>query len=479
MTTRVAGSKMLLAGDWVDRDNKIEVRNPENNEWIDSVPAASGSDVQRAISLAKEGAEIAAEMSVSERMKVLKNAADYIEKHLEEYARTIALESSKTIKEARKEAGRAADVLRLSAEEARRLTGESINFDQVAGNEDRMGYYFRFPVGIIAAITPFNDPLNLVAHKLGPAVAAGNAIIIKPATETPLSALKLAEAFVEAGLPKKILTVITGRGRDIGDLLIKSKDIQMISFTGGLETGEKISNNAGLKKLSMELGSNSPSIVLEDADLSLAVDATVSGAFGVAGQNCLGVQRLFIEESVYEEFKSKFLAKVQSLKMGNKFSEETDMGPLINEKEAKRVESWVVEAVDLGAKILSGGYRDGAFYAPTVLENTPENATIVNEEVFGPVVMLFPVSGLNEAISRSNNVNFGLQAGIFTENIHAALKAAKRLHVGGVMINDSSDFRIDAMPFGGVKGSGLGREGVKYAIKEMSEERIVCFKISE
>ncbi|MFB4165937.1 aldehyde dehydrogenase family protein [Alteribacillus sp. JSM 102045] len=479
MTTKLAGKKMLIAGEWEEREDKIEVFNPENNELIDSVPAAKAEDVKRAIKLSKKGAEAAADLSVRERMNILNKAASYIERNLESFATTIALEGSKTINEARSEAARAAETLRLSAEEARRLKGESINFDQMPGNEDRMGYYFRFPVGVIAAITPFNDPLNLVAHKLGPAIAAGNAIIIKPATETPLSALKLAEALMNSGLPKKILTVITGRGRDIGDTLIESKDIQMISFTGGLETGEKISKKAGLKKLSMELGSNSPAIVRKDADLELAAESTVSGAFAAAGQNCLSVQRIYVEEEVYDTFKESFLEKVKEVKTGNKLSDSTDMGPMINEKEAIRVEDWVNEAVDQGGILLSGGNRDRAHYEPTVLESVPENAKIVKEEVFGPVVLLFKVKDLDEAIERSNNVNYGLQAGIFTADINAALKAAKKLHTGGVMINDSSDFRIDAMPFGGVKGSGLGREGVEFAIREMSEERIVCFKMTE
>ncbi|SDH05350.1 glyceraldehyde-3-phosphate dehydrogenase (NADP+) [Alteribacillus persepolensis] len=479
MATKLAGKKMLIAGEWEEREDKIEVYNPENNELIDTVPAAKAADIEKAIALAKQGAKVASDLSIRDRMNVLNKAASFIEKNIDKFATTIALEGSKTINEARSETARAAETLRLSAEEARRLNGESINFDQMPGQEDRMGYYFRFPVGVVAAITPFNDPLNLVAHKLGPAIAAGNAVILKPAAQTPLSALKLAEALMNAGLPKKILTVITGRGRDIGDTLVESKDVQMISFTGGLETGEQIAKKAGLKKLSMELGSNSPVIIRKDADLNLAADAAASGAFSAAGQNCLSVQRIFIEEDVYEVFKEAFLKKVKKLKVGHKLSESTDMGPLINEKEAIRVENWIREAVSMGGTVLRGGTRKGAYLEPTVLEHVPEKATIVKEEVFGPAVMLFKVKSLDEAIERANNVNYGLQAGIFTANINSALKAAKKLHVGGVMVNDSSDFRIDAMPFGGVKGSGLGREGVAFAIREMSEERIVGFKLTE
>ncbi|RSL33746.1 aldehyde dehydrogenase family protein [Salibacterium salarium] len=477
MATEIMGGRMLLAGEWIERTEQINVYNPENNEIIGSIPAGKAEDMNDAITLAQEGKEIAENLSIRERMDILNKAATYIEDNLEDFARTIALEGSKTINEARSETKRAAETIRISAEEARRLTGESINFDQMPGNTDRMGYYFRFPVGIIAAITPFNDPLNLIAHKIGPGIAAGNAVIIKPATETPLSALKMAEAFMYAGLPHKILSVITGRARDIGDVLIESKEVNMISFTGGMETGEKIAKKAGLKKLSMELGSNSPAIVLNDADLHEAAVSTTSGAFAAAGQNCLSVQRIYVEEDVYESFKELFLKEVKEVKTGSKLSESTEMGPVINEKEAERIEKWVKEATEAGALILSGGTRKGAHYDPTVLENVPESATLVKEEIFGPVVLLFKVKNLHEAIKRSNDVNYGLQAGIFTANVNAALKASKKLRVGGVMINDSSDFRIDAMPFGGIKGSGLGREGVEYTIKEMSEERIIAFKI--
>ncbi|MFD2704508.1 aldehyde dehydrogenase family protein [Salibacterium lacus] len=476
MAEQIGKQKMLLAGEWVEKSEEIEVRNPENNEIIGTVPAGSASDMKQAIELGREGAQTAADLSVRDRMDILTKAADYIEAHLDTFALTIAMEGSKTINEARSETTRAAETIRISAEEARRLTGESINFDQMPGNTDRMGYYFRFPVGIIAAITPFNDPLNLIAHKIGPGIAAGNAVIIKPATQTPLSAVKMAEAFMSAGLPPKVLSVITGRARDIGDVLIESPDVNMISFTGGMETGESIAKKAGLKRLSMELGSNSPVIVRADADLDAAAASCADGAFAAAGQNCLSVQRIYIEEEAYDSFRSRFLQETADVKTGSKLSEDTDVGPLINEKEAKRVERWIEEAVEAGGTIAAGGTRSGAYVDPTVLENVPDDALIVKEEVFGPAVLLFKVKHLDEAIKRSNDVNYGLQAGIFTTNINAALKASKKLHVGGVMINDSSDFRIDAMPFGGVKGSGLGREGVEYAIKEMSEERIVAFK---
>ncbi|RRN70275.1 aldehyde dehydrogenase family protein [Peribacillus simplex] len=469
---------MFLAGKWVSGEKIIEVLDPQDNSLIATVPAANEKDVLHSIEEAKKGAKIAADMPTHERIAILNGAADWIHEHKEKYAMTIAREGSKTIKEARKEVVRCIETLRISAEEARRINGETILFDQMPGSEDRMGYYYRFPVGIIVAITPFNDPLNLVAHKVGPAIASGNAIIVKPAPATPLSALLLAEAFEKAGLPPKVLSVITGYPSDMGESLITHSAIRMISFTGGLATGQAIMQKAGLKKMNMELGSNSPVIVLEDADLEEAVESTVSGAFWAAGQNCLGVQRVYVQEDIYRDFIGKFVNRTQQYRVGNKLSEETDMGPMISEKEAKRVESWVNEAVGKGAKLLCGGKRQGSFYYPTVLENVPADCKLATEEVFGPVVTIHSVPDLDTAIFQSNNVDFGLQAGIFTRDLDRALGAIRELDVGGVMVNDSSDYRIDAMPFGGVKGSGLGREGIKFALQEMTETKVVCFKVS-
>lgn len=477
METHAEGKKMFLAGEWVDGKQWIDVIDPQDGSLVDRVPAASKADMEACIEAAKAGAKTAARMPVFERMQIIGKAADYIEFNVELYARTISKESSKTIREARKEVGRAVETLRLSAEEARRITGETIPFDQSPGGQGRVGYYRRFPLGIIGAITPFNDPLNLVAHKVGPAIASGNAIIVKPATVTPLSALMLAEAFAHAGLPEKILSVITGRGSEIGDSLVEHPAVRMISFTGWLETGLAITRKAGLKKVGMELGSNSPVIVLDDADVAEAVSACVSGAFWAAGQNCLGVQRIYIQSSLYEAFRTQFIDHTERYIVGDKQAEITDMGPLITEREAKRVEQLVEEALAKGARLETGGERDGAFYSPTVLTNVPENCTLASEEIFGPVVLLYPVADLGEAIERANAVDYGLQAGIFTKNLDHAHRAIEELEVGGVMINDSSDFRIDAMPFGGVKQSGLGREGVKFAIQEMTDTKAICFKL--
>src|SRR5690625_4652290 len=477
MMTTIKGKKMFIGGRWIEKSSTMDVCDPEDNSIITTVPKASKEDMLATIKMAEEGAGIAAKMPVHERITILNKAADYVKKYHELFANTIASEGSKTIKEARGEVSRCIETLRLSAEEARRINGETIPFDQMPGHENRIGYYYNFPIGIVAAITPFNDPLNLVAHKVGPAIASGNAIIVKPATLTPLSALLLAEAFGHAGLPEKVLSVITGSGSEIGDTLVSHPSINMVSFTGGLNTGEAIAKKAGLKKLSMELGSNSPVIVLDDANIDEAVSSCVSGSFGAVGQNCIGVQRVYIQEGVYDTFSEKFVSQTKQIKTGNKKDEQTDMGPLINEQEAKRVEKWVNEAVADGAEILVGGTRDGAFYEPTVLANVSPNAQIAKEEVFGPVVILARTSDLADAIEQANNVNYGLQAGIFTQDIKQAFTAVHSLKVGGVLINDSSDYRIDGMPFGGVKGSGLGREGVRFSVQDMVEPKVVQFKL--
>lgn len=471
--------KMLIGGEWTSKPEKIEVYNPETNQVIGTIPKSTGEDMKKAIQKAKEAKEKNDILPVHQRIEILQKAADLVKERSELFAKIIALEGSKTITEARAEVERTVRILQLSAEEARRINGETISFDEVPGSENREGYYKYYPVGIIGAITAFNDPLNLVAHKVGPALAASNYIIVKPASVTPFSALHLAEVLLEAGLPPSMLTVITGRGSELGEPLVNSPDIGMIAFTGGLETGEKIANQGGAIKYQMELGSNSPVIVAKDAKLENAVASSVDGAFGVAGQNCLGVQRIYVHEDVFEDFTKKFVEQTKKLKMGKKMSEETDLGPLISEDAAKRIESWVEEAKEGGAEIHCGAERDGTYYAPTVLTNVPRDCKVVHEEVFGPVVSLFPVANFKEAIEQANAVNYGLQAGVFTQDIDKAHEAIDKLVVGGVMINDSSDYRIDSMPFGGRKGSGVGREGIKFAVESMSEKKVVCFNLTK
>ena len=372
----------------------------------------------------------------------------------------IAREGSKTIREARKEAYRCTQTLRVSGEEATRILGETISFDQQKGSENRRGYFYRFPIGVIAAITPFNDPLNLVAHKVGPAIAGGNGVVLKPATVTPLSALKLAELFLEAGLPPQVLNVVTGPGGEVGAALVSDPRVRMVSFTGGVEAGLEVTRTAGLKKIGMELGSNSPVVVLADCDLEEAVESCVSGAFWAAGQNCIGVQRIYVEEEVFSDPSGtgSWNGRMQ-YKVGPKLDEDCDMGPLITEAEARRVEGWVEEALASGATLECGHKREGAAYWPTVLTGVAGGMKVDCEEIFGPVVNLYPVKTLEEGIQRSNAVDFGLQAAVFTSSLASAFRAMEGLEAGAVIVNDSTDYRMDAMPFGGIKSSGLGPGG--------------------
>ncbi len=469
--------KMLIDGQWIDKDEKIEVRNPLSNEVIDTVPAGTKEDIKKAIDSAVEGFEISKNMPVHERVDILYRAAEIMKERVEELARIIATEGSKTIKEARGEARRAVNTITLSAEEAKRILGETIPFDSMPGAENRVGYYYRFPIGVIAAITPFNDPLNLVAHKLGPIIAGGNSCVLKPATVTPLSALKLGEILMEAGLPPKVLNIVTGHGEEIGDALVTDERIRMVTFTGGPDAGKEIIKKAGLKKIGMELGSNTPVLVMDDCDLDAAVESCVSGAFWAVGQNCIGVQRLYVQKGIFDEFEKKFVERTKKMKVGYQLDEDTDMGPMITEKEAKRVEAWVKEAVKAGGILLTGGQRDGAIVQPTVMKDVPKTCRLGHEEVFGPVVILYKISDVEEGIKEANDVVYGLHAGIFTNDIKTAFKAIKGIDVGGIMINDSSDYRIDGMPFGGVKNSGLGREGIKFSLMEMTEPKVVCFNL--
>ena len=354
------------------------------------------------------------------------------------------------------------------AEEARRLGGETIPFDQMPGSENRFGYFKRVPVGVVVAITPYNDPLNLVAHKIGPAIAAGNAVILKPHSSTPLSAKKLVDLFDATELPAGVLQLVTGSGALLGDQLVSDPRVRMVSFTGGPLVGHKILAQAGLKKIAMELGSNCPTIVMGDADMEMALAATVSGAFWAAGQNCLHVQRIFIQKDHFEDFSKRFVERTQRLKVGEKLDEATDMGPMISDAALLKVDEFVQDAVARGARVLTGGTSEGRYYQPTVLDNVSADCRISVEEVFGPVVALYPFGEVQEAIDLANNVDYGLQAGVFTRDLATAHRVADGLDCGGVMINDSSDYRIDAMPFGGTRGSGLGRDGVAQSMPEMT-----------
>ena len=448
----------------------LVVSSPYSGEPVGEVTRATLADVETALATAEAGARISRSLSRAERAGILNGCSDIVESRSAAFAETIVSEAGKTIVQARNEVARCVNTLRLSAEEAKRLGGETIPFDSYPGGEDRFGFFERDPLGIILAITPFNDPLNLVAHKLGPAIAGGNAMILKPSGLTPLSAIGLADALFEAGLPRQVLSVLTGN-REVSEALVRAPQIRMISFTGGTTTGEAITRNAGLKKIAMDLGGNAPVIVMDDCDLDDAAERCVSGAFGAAGQNCIGVQRLLIQD-----FRDRFVERTRALTIGDPMDEATDMGPMISADAAKRIEGWVSDALESGARLLLGHSRDGALYAPTIVENVGDAATVRCEEVFAPVVLMDPFDTLDRAIAEANRTDQSLHAAIFTGNIDRAFDAARRLEAGGVMINDSSDFRFDGMPFGGYKRGSLGREGVRFAIEEMTQTKVICVR---
>ncbi|WP_085043766.1 aldehyde dehydrogenase family protein [Ensifer aridi] len=451
----------------------ISVHSPYDGSLLGSVEATDPAEIDRLLETARRGAEISRNLPRYKRASILEGAAQIVESRSNAFAETIVREAGKTIVQARKEVFRCINTLKLSAEEAKRNAGEIVPFDAYTGSEQRQGWFTREPLGIITAITPYNDPLNLVAHKLGPAVAGGNAVLLKPSNLTPFSAIKLVLALREAGLPQEVLTVVHG-DRELVTAMISAREVRMVSFTGGFATGEAISRAAGLKKLAMELGGNAPVIVMNDCDFDKAVEGCVSGAFWAAGQNCIGAQRILIQAELYDRFRDAFVAATQKLKAGDPLQEDTDVGPMISVRVAERTEAAVTEAVKAGATLLCGHRREGSLYYPTILEGTPVTCRLWHEEVFAPVVMLAPFDTLDEAIEMANDPDYSLHAGIFTSDLNVALDAASRIEAGGVMINDSSDYRFDAMPFGGFKYGSMGREGVRFAYEEMTQPKVVC-----
>jgi len=452
----------------------IDIINPANGEVIDTVPIASQKKVELAAAIVRKAALQCRSLSRFQRSEILAKTAQLIALEKDQFAKLITKESGKTITQSSAEVERCINTFQLAAEETKRHVGEVIPFDSYAGSENRQGYFTREPLGVIVAITPFNDPLNLVAHKLAPAIATGNSILLKPSELAPLSALKLEEVIVRAGFPKNAIAVLTGDAIT-GHALVTLPYVRMVSFTGGMATAEAIVKAGGLKKYSMDLGGNAPVIVLADCDLEQAVAACISGSFWAAGQNCIGTQRIIIEEEIYAQFKRKLLEKIKLMKIGDPLDPTVDMGPMISEQAAKAAQLKVDLAVKAGAKVLCGHRRDGAFYQPTVLENVGSDAQILSDEVFAPIVNLITVKNFAQAIAIANEPDFSLHAGIFTNNLAKAQKAVAELEFSGVMINDSSDYRFDAMPFGGYKYGGLGREGVKFAMQEMSQSKVVCF----
>jgi glyceraldehyde-3-phosphate dehydrogenase (NADP+) len=464
---------LLLDGRWVERDRSITVLDPESGNHVADVAAATVDDVERAVEVAS--ATSRDPLPAAQRHDVLAAVAHRLRAETETSAHLIASEGIKTIREARAEARRAAETMLLSAEEAKRVHGRTLVLDQYPTGVGRFGAETRSPLGVIVGLTPFNDPLNLVAHKVGPALAAGNAIIVKPDSKTPLSALWLAELLVDAGLPPGWLQVLPGQSSEIGDVLVGHEQVAMVSLTGGVEAGRAVARAAGAKKLAMELGANNAVIVEPDADVTAAVDRIGSGAFWAAGQNCLHVQRVYAHADVYEDVADGLVRYAKGVRLGPKVSEDTDMGPIINEEAQRRIEALVTDAVDRGGVVATGGTPSGASFEPTILVDVPAGSRILTEEVYGPVTLVAPYRDRDDAIAAANATPYRLMAGVFTSSIATAFEIAARVMAGGVLINDSTDFRIDAMPFGGSGASGIGREGVAHAVMEMSEPKTITF----
>ena len=451
---------------------QTEIINPYDGSVIDTVAELNEADVRETIGRAAAVAGELAAMPAHQRAAILNRAAALIGDNLEALARLMSQENGKPVKHARGEVSRAVETFQFAADEARRIHGETIPMDAAKGGVGRIGYYVRVPVGIIAAITPFNFPLNLVAHKVAPAIAAGCPIVLKPAPATPLSALRLAELLLEAGLPQGAFSVVTG-GADVGAWLISDPRVAMITFTGSPPIAHKIMQSAGVRRVTLELGGNAAAIIDEDANVDHAVGRAVAGGFAYSGQVCNSVQRIYIHRSRFAEFRDKMAAATNKLVLGNPMNDQTDIGPVINEAAAGRIMAWIQEAVSQGAKVVTGGKRAGQMVYPTIIEDVDEGMQVMCAEVFGPVVAITPFDDFDAALAAADNSPFGLQAGVYTRSLDKAMRAVQRLNVGGIMINDVPTFRVDQMPYGGNKESGIGREGPRFAIEEMTTLKMV------
>ena len=454
----------------------LTVRIPYDGEPFATVYAAGEEHLRLAVEAARRAAPVMRETTRAGRAAILLRAHALLAERRELFARTIASEGGKPLREARAEVERALCTLFFSAEEAHRLAGEEVPMDAAPAGAGRMAMFIREPLGVIAAITPFNFPLNLSMHKIGPALAAGNTVIHKPASATPVTALLLARLFLDAGLPAGALNVVTGPGGAIGDFLVEHPDIRMVTFTGSAEVGLRIRSRAGMKRVTLELGNNSAVIVCADADLGDAVARCVPGAYAHSGQVCISVQRIFAEETIHGEFVERFSAQASGLAVGHPLDEAAAVSSLITEAEAQRISEWIREAVSAGARLVSGGERRGATVTPAVLADVPPHTRIFAQEAFGPVAGINRFRTLDEAIRAVNDSPYGLQASIFTRDIEKAFRAARQVHVGGFLINDVPQLRVDQMPYGGVKLSGMGREGPRYAIEEMTEIKLISWR---
>jgi len=475
VATTATERQLLIGDEWVETGEWIDVRSPYDGSLVGRVPSAGADETRRALDAAE--AAMSEPLPAHERAAVLDRVAALLAERQDELARTICAEAGKPLKAARVEASRAVSTYTMAAVEARKLAGDPLPMDASPAGEGKLGLSLRIPIGIVGAISPFNFPLNLVAHKIAPALAAGCAVVLKPAGQTPLSALLLAELELEAGLPPGWLNVVCGPASAIGDVLVEDQRVKLITFTGSVPIGWKLRERAARKRVNLELGNATPVIVAADADLEDAAARLAANAFSFAGQSCISVQRIYVEEPAYEAFVDVFVRRVEALVVGDPADEATDVGPLIAESERERILGWIEEARAAGAEILTGGTLEGSLLRPTVIAGAPTDAKVSCEEIFGPVCTVSPYATLDEAIALANGTRFGLQAGVFTRDVKSALRAARELEFGGVTVNEAPTFRADQMPYGGVKDSGNTREGPAYAIREMTEERAVVFQL--
>ena len=470
--------KLLIDGQWVNSGPVMEVKNKYDGKVIGTLPTASKENVEAAIDAAERAEDVMADMPAYKRAEILLKTAALLRERYDDFAKTIAAEAGKALKFARAEVDRAISTFTIASEEAKRLHGETIPLDAVPAGEGYFGFWTRRPVGVIAAISPFNFPLNLVAHKVAPALASGNTLVLKPATTTPLAAVKLCQALMDAGLPAGAINLVNGEGATVGEWLVTDERVDKITFTGSPAVGRRILSVAGIKKVTLELGNTSPVVVAPDADLDFVAKRCAVGAFYNSGQVCISVQRIYSQKQVYEPFSEKFVKATEAMVVGDPLDERVDVGPMIDIKEVNRIEGWVNEAQTSGAKVLTGGKREGTVYYPTVLTGVQDDMKVVTEEVFAPVASVISSDDFESALKQANDTKFGLQVGVFTNDVNRVLKAVKRLNFGGVIINDTPNFRADHMPYGGNRQSGLGREGVRFAMEDMTNIQMVAIRMS-
>jgi acyl-CoA reductase-like NAD-dependent aldehyde dehydrogenase len=471
------GSGMLIGGQWrsaIGTGKTEDVTSPYDGSVVGAVPVGGVRDVEAAITAAEGGAAVWRRTPAHERMRILLRAADLADERTGEIARTLSAENGKTITEATAEVGRSGALIRLAAFEGAQLYGDTLPLDANPGTGlDKIGFTLRQPCGIVVAITPFNYPALLVLHKLAPALAAGNAVVLKPARTTPLTALALAACFVDAGLPEGVLSVLTGPGGDLGDALVTDPRVRKISFTGSTRTGERIARMAGVKKLSLELGASCPVVILPDADIDLAASAVAAGGYANAGQVCISVQRVITHPAISGDFLDALVPRVEAIRTGDPSSPDTTMGTLVSTEEARRVERSIADAVGSGARLLTGGDRDGAIVAPAVVADVDPASPLSQDELFGPAVAVSTAADWESAIAQANGTGYGLGAGIFTADLAGAVRAMREVDAGNIHVNWTPLWRADLMPYGGLKGSGIGKEGPRRAVAEMTEEKTV------